>query len=327
MEIILETIEKPKNTLYKKNTIILSVFFVIVLIGTGFVYQFLFADKKIPEQKIVIVPSGYSIIQTGNLLEENNIIQSGFGFRVLAQYNDISVKSGPYLFDTGNISLQNVIDRVSTADYGQVYETITIPEGSTNNQIAEIIKNSSFDFDQDVFNELTVDKEGYLFPDTYSLLPSSGTADIIKTMITEFDRIVADLESDIESSERTLQEIIIMASIIEKEATGDLDEKKTVSGILWKRIDEGMLLQVDAPFQYINGQVRAADLRIDGLYNTYTRAGLTPTAIGNPGLDSIIAALNPISSSYYFYLHAPDGQIHYANTYNGHINNINRYLR
>ena len=118
-----------------------------------------------------------------------------------------------------------------------------------------------------------------------------------------------------------------MASIIEKEATGDLNEQKKVSGILWKRLDEGKLLQVDAPFQYIHGEVNAADLRKDGPYNTYTRLGLTPTPIGNPGLSAIDAAINPVTSPHYFYLHGKDGQIHYGNTYNDHVNNINRYLR
>ena len=122
-----------------------------------------------------------------------------------------------------------------------------------------------------------------------------------------------------------------MASIIEREATGNQEEMQIVSGILWKRIREGMRLQVDAPFMYTLGkrsdELTLKDLASDSPYNTYRKKGLTPTPIGNPGIQAIYAALNPIESSYYFYLHDSRGTIHYAKDHDGHIRNKNQYLR
>lgn len=317
-------LKKKRRT---KGLIIVGVLFVFVAIAISLFFISLFSSVILEEEKIVTIPSGYSIIQTGSLLESENLIRSGHAFRLLAQKDNVSIKSGPYFFSSGTHTLTDIVGRLSRADYGDVYATITIPEGSTNQQIAAAIERSIFDYDEEKFIELAQDMEGYLFPDTYSFLPEANTQEIVTRLRAEFDKKIAPLESEIKSSGRTLEDIVIMASIIEKEATGDLEEKRIVSGILWKRLDEGKLLQVDAPFQYINGEVRAADLRKDGPYNTYTRLGLTPTAIGNPGIDSLKAAVNPQSSPYYFYLHGKDGVIRYGKNYNEHLNNINRYLR
>ena len=223
--------------------------------------------------------------------------------------------------------MTDVVSRLASSDYGDVYERLTIPEGSTLIQIGEAIERSGFNFNQKDFKELTTGKEGYLFPDTYNFLPGSSLETIVTNLEKSFENKIGPLRSDIENSGRTLEDIIVMASLIEKEATGSFEEKKIVSGVLWKRIDEDMLLQVDAPFQYVHGKVRAADLRIDGPYNTYTRKGLTPTPIGNPGMDSIRAAISPTKSPYYYYLHGKDGVVRYGQNYNQHLNNINRYLR
>ena len=147
-----------------------------------------------------------------------------------------------------------------------------------------------------------------------------------------FDKKVRTaLAKDIEDSGKTMTEIITMASIIQDEAHDDYVEKQMISGILWKRIDKGMRLQVDATLRYVNGktsgQMTNADLTFDHEYNTYTRAGLPPTPIGNPGVDSIKAAIYPKSSEYFFYLHASSGQVYYAETFEGHKKNINQYLR
>ncbi|MCI5051147.1 MAG: endolytic transglycosylase MltG [Candidatus Pacebacteria bacterium] len=305
---------------------IIGILFVVVVVLV-LVYAFrLFAPQIIDGEKLVTVPEGYSVIRTGALLEEEGIIYSELAFRILARVNDSSVKAGTYAF-SGTQQLNEVLNRLQTADYGDVYERVTIPEGSTVSQIKEILNRSTFTINNDEFDRLTEGQEGYLFPDTYSFLPEADTEDIVLSMQSLFNQRIEPLASGIENSGRSLEDIIIMASIIEKEATGDLSEKKTVSGILWKRLDEGMLLQVDAPFLYINGEVRAADLRNDGPYNTYTRLGLTPTPIGNPGMDSIIAAIEPEESQYYYYLHGKDGAIRYGRTYREHVNNINRYLR
>lgn len=316
------TQKKKKNKKWLKS---LGVFFVVVLVLAAFFVQSLFAPVVLSEPKTITIPKGYGVIQIGALLQKEGLVTSALAFRALAESKKSTLKSGPYVF-SGEIKLSQVLDRLARAEYGDVYRTVTVPEGSTNRQVAEAIKRSYFIFDQDQFTKASEGLEGYLFPDTYSFLPDTSTAEIIERMQDAFTQKIDPLRSDIEKSGRSLQDIIIMASIIEKEATRDLAEKKIISGILWKRLDEGKLLQVDAPFQYINGRVKAADLRKDGPYNTYTRKGLTPTPIGNPGLDAIKAALYPVASPYYFYLHA-DQKIYYGENYNQHLNNINRYLR
>jgi len=131
--------------------------------------------------------------------------------------------------------------------------------------------------------------------------------------------------------EKTREEIIIMASILEKEASNNLEQKQIISGILWKRIHIGMLLQVDAPFLYERGkessQLSRADLKKDSLYNTYVHKGLTPTPIGNPGYDSLYAAAHPIQSEYLFYLHGSDGKVHYAKNHTEHVTNKQKYIK
>jgi UPF0755 protein len=121
-----------------------------------------------------------------------------------------------------------------------------------------------------------------------------------------------------------------MASIIEKEAKGE-EDRYFISGILWKRISKGIPLQVDAPFLYILGkessELTRADLAINSPFNTYKNKGLTPSPIGNPGLESIKAAIKPKDSPYLYYLHDSDGNIHYAKTYTEHLKNINKYLK
>ena len=315
-----QQLKNQKNKTMRNLIIVLFLFFILIVGVSG---MYLFSPISLSQEERITIPNGYSIIQTGNLLEEKKIITSSLFFRILGQLDSIVIKSGTYSFE-GSFGITEVIERLRIGDYGDVYISVTIPEGSTTLQIANILEEKIENFNKNLFIELTQDKEGYLFPDTYQFLPEVSTESVARILINTFNERTEELQK--EYTDRTWEDVIIMASILEKEATGNQEEKQIVSGILWKRIDEGKLLQVDAPFQYINGVVDAKDLRVDGPYNTYTRKGLTPTPIGNPGIDSITAALSPISSPYYFYLHA-GGQIYYGRTYNDHINNINRYLR
>lgn len=147
----------------------------------------------------------------------------------------------------------------------------------------------------------------------------------------QFDAQIASIQDDIDASPYTLEDIVIMASIIEKEATNDFTEQQMISGILWKRIEIGMLLQVDAPFMYTIGkgsaQLTRSDLAMDSPYNTYRYTGLPPTAIGSPSLSALRAAATPIESPYLFYLHGNDGIVRYGRNFDEHILNRQRHLR
>jgi UPF0755 protein len=148
-------------------------------------------------------------------------------------------------------------------------------------------------------------------------------------MRANFDKKVNPLKDEIAKSGRTLKDIITMSSIVEEEAVG-LEDKRMVAGVLWKRLDKGMLLQVDPPFYYITGKtswVTYDDLKIDSPYNTYKYKGLPRGPISNPGIESIKATISPIKSDYYFYLTGRDGKMRYAITYDGHLANKNKYLK
>ena len=160
--------------------------------------------------------------------------------------------------------------------------------------------------------------EGYLFPDTYLFLPGAEMEQIIGTMTDNFKKKAGDIGQD----------IVIMASLIEKEVS-DSGDRKIVSGILWKRLEIGMPLQVDAVFPYITGkrEILSDDLKIDSPYNTYLYKGLPLGPIANPGLDAIISAMNPIETKYLFYISDKKGITHFAATLEDHNKNIEKYLK
>lgn len=320
------TIEKPQK---KKRQHVLFVFFVITLLAITYIFTVIAIPISLPESRLVTIPEGYSFKKSADVLEQNGIIRSSLFFQVINRLDPISVKAGTYLFEDRQY-LFEVKRRLEHGDYGDVYIRVTIPEGSSNQEISEILSRKITTFDKEIFENLTKDKEGYLFPDTYAILPETTTEEIVEVMEEEFNEKIQPLLTDITASPRSLKQIIIMASLLEKEAGSTSEEQKIVSGILWKRLDRGMPLQVDAPFLYTQGktseQLSLADLRKDGPYNTYMRTGLTPTPIGNPGINAILAALYPEPSLYFYYLHDTNGDIHYGVTHDEHVRNKQRYL-
>jgi UPF0755 protein len=153
--------------------------------------------------------------------------------------------------------------------------------------------------------------------------------DVILMMRENFAREIKKYEKDIALFKKPLEEIVIMASILEGEAR-TLEAKRIVAGILWKRIRINMPLQVDAVFKYYNGKnsynLTKNDLKDDHEYNTYTNKGLPPTAINNPGIDSIRAAITPTQTNYLYFLSDKSGNMHYAKTFEEHKANKDLYI-
>ena len=148
-------------------------------------------------------------------------------------------------------------------------------------------------------------------------------------MRANFNTKIASSSRDIVASGHTLSDIVIVASLIEKEAR-TIANKRIVAGILWNRLALGMPLQVDAVFGYIFNRDTYSpsfeDLKVDSPYNTYTHTGLPPGPISNPGFDSIDATLHPTKTDYLYYLTGSDNLMHYATTYAGHQTNQRTYL-
>jgi UPF0755 protein len=169
-----------------------------------------------------------------------------------------------------------------------------------------------------------------LFPDTYYFPIDVSGKEVVDTMLKNFERKITPYLKEIEKSGKTLKEIIIMASLIEKEVKTK-EEKELASGVLWKRLKVGMPLQVDATINYITGKnttkILLEDLKIDSPYNTYKYKGLPPAPICNPGLESILAALYPKESDYWYYLSKPDGQTLFFKDYEEFIVAKKKYLK
>ncbi|KKU69657.1 MAG: Aminodeoxychorismate lyase [Parcubacteria group bacterium GW2011_GWA2_47_21] len=206
---------------------------------------------------------------------------------------------------------------------------VTIPEGFNVYQIASTLQAAGI-VPREEFLKEAIGEEGFLFPDTYEFFKDSKPKVIISKMKKNFEEKTAIFTEDIEKQKKDTRDIIIMASLLEEEAALEKD-RKLISGILWKRITLGMLLQVDAALTYATGRssrkLTDDDLALDDPYNTYKYKGLPAGPISNPGIGATEAAINPTSSPYLYYLSDSRGVIHYAKTFEEHKLNKIRYLR
>ncbi|OGM26032.1 hypothetical protein A2627_05400 [Candidatus Woesebacteria bacterium RIFCSPHIGHO2_01_FULL_39_28] len=290
-------------------------------------------DKTV---KSFIIVKGTSAQEIGSKLEKVELIRSASAFKIyiLLTGRSKNVPAGEYDLSS-NLTLFQIIDAFSK---GPTQIWVTVPEGLRREEIAQkFIKSLGFEggraelFYAD-FLEQSDDMEGYLFPDTY-LLPKNSTASLITNML------YSTFERKVDSS--ITRDQIILASILERE-TRNTEERSIVAGILIKRLKAKWLLQADATVQYAissaNCLVSSAlscnwwpvltkdDLEINSPFNTYKNLGLPPSPIANPGLSSIKAVVEYTESPYWFYLHDPSGQIHYAKTLSEHNQNIKNYL-
>ncbi len=309
-------------------------------------------ESKLPME--IRVQSGMSVPEVAATLKEHGIITSALAFRFYLQMKglDTGIRTGTFSIPE-DASFSQIAAILATA--GGQETSITIPEGYTVAQIDALLAENGFTEAGELIDcaascdfvsfEFIADREGiagsnrerarrlegYLFPDTYFVNPDEFvTKFFLERMLGTFhDRIIEGLEQDLTESERSLEDIIIMASLIERETATD-PERPVVSGILWKRLDAPMGLAVDATVRYIlekeTEPLTKSDLEIDSPYNTRKYVGLPPGAIANPGLESIRAALHPEDSPYWYYLHGKDGMIRYAETNDEHNANKAKYL-
>lgn len=276
------------------------------------------------------VKKGDSISKVANSLKERGIISSSSIFKTLSIILSLNngVMAGDYKFNERE-NLIKIVYRMVKGYQKQAKISVTIPEGSNSDEIAYILVKKFPDLNVSHFLSIAKKEEGYLYPDTYYFYENVRPGEIVYTMRNNFNEKIKTLKNEIEEFNKPLSDIITMASIIEGEANNTSD-RKIISGVLWKRLREGIPLQVDPPFYYITGKkgnVTYDDLKIDSPYNTYKYKGLPKGPINNPGLDSIKATISPLQSKYYFYLTGKDGAMRYAVTYDGHLNNKNIYLK
>ncbi len=286
-----------------------------------------------PGASLIKVSKNEPLEVVAQQLKEKHLIHSTVVFIQFARLYGAGTTTvaGEYFFPSSQ-SVITVARRLAHGNFELVPVKVTLPEGASARQYADILEKKIPDFDKEAFLEAALPKEGYLFPDTYFFLPGQDPLLVIATLESNFKEKIEDptIAAAILASGKQLTDVITMASLLEKEAS-DTKSRQAIAGILWKRISINMPLQVDAVFPYIIGkntfQLTRADLKVDSPYNTYVHKGLPPGPIANPGLSSILAAVTPIKSNYLFYLSDMQGNFHYSVTYAQQLANQRLYLK
>ena len=280
------------------------------------------------------IEKGSSIKKIAQDLKNEEIIRSSnlFLFYSLIT-NNRNIQAGEYLLSP-QMNIPQIIEIIVGGKINE--EKITIIEGWDLNDIAIYLEEKGIS-SKDEFFSITGEPrnkdslEGYIFPDTYNITSKDTAETIVQKALLNFEKkMTTELKNEIEKQGKTIEEIIIMASIIEKEVKS-LEDKKNVSDVLWKRINANMPLQTCATVLYALGEkkssVSTADTQIDSPYNTYKYRGLPIGPIANPGMNSILAAIYPTKNNYWYYLSAPDGKTHFSTTLDEHNYKKNLYLR
>ncbi len=328
------------------------VFLLLFAVFSFILWQGIYLQKSFEsEGNIFSIEKGESVFEISKNLEKQGLITHSFYFNiyVFLTGKQRDLQAGEYLFDSRR-SVKEIARKILNGETMEE-KTITIIEGWNIRDIAwyfenqgmfqaeEIMEVVGFPLVENNLQESFVgfledkplDKnfEGYLFPDTYNIGKDDSVKKIIERVLGNFVlKLDNELREEIQRQGKPIFDIVTMASLLEKEVRS-YDDKETVSGILWKRLDSSIPLQVDATIIYITGKktVSREETKIDSLYNTYKYLGLPPGPICNPGLDSIKAAVYPKESKYWYYLSTLEGETMFSKTLEEHNINKAKYLQ
>ncbi len=299
----------------------LSIIFIVL-------YQYFNAPPvNFPLHTDIEIQEGLSHRAIIDSLKDKGIIRSSFLLYsiLIKDFNKSFIQAGTYRFETP-LTTYEIANGITKGLNKSPLLSITLPEGFMARDLLSYLPHLKISTSTEALQKY----EGYLFPDTYFLSSDMTLGSIITLLRDTADDKLSRYDDVFLSSKFTRNEIIILASIIEREAQ-DLESKKIVSGILQNRLEITMPLQVDACFDYIldktSAELTPEDLEIDSPYNTYTHTGLPPTPIANPGIEAIEAVLYPKKTDYLYYLTGSDGNFYYAKTFEEHKRNKIRYLR
>lgn len=335
---------KKKNK-RKSSLILFLIILALVVIAAPFGADYIGIGSE--DTISVTIENGATTSLIASTLKENGLISHPFFFRVMSK---LSGYDGKYLegtfFMKDNMSYNEIFKKLSSLPDSIGAVTITIPEGYEFRQIADILEENSL-IDRDKFYDLAQNHdfeysflkdipyrenrlEGYLFPDTYVFNSQSTEESIINTMLSRFDEIVTDeYRARAKELGLSLDELITLASVIEREAQGDID-RNNVSSVFHNRLKSTTYpyLESCATVQYILKERKAvlsvADTNIDSPYNTYKNPGLPVGPIASPGEKSIKAALWPADTNYLFFVLDSSGVHRFATTYDEHLANMRK---
>lgn len=302
-----------------------------LLLLFAFLYTLYFrAPADFPRETLLTIARGTPLAQVGADLEERGLVRSAFWLRIAVSLRrgEAGALAGDYFFKSP-VTLLRIAERLAAGEYGLPTVRVVIPEGLSNRETALLLEKQLPKFNARDFVARAAEKEGYLFPDSYDFFTNATAEEVIAAMESNFEHKVAPLAPLFAKFGKTEREVVIMASLLENEAR-TIDSRRRVAGILWKRLRLGIPLQVDAVFPYIFAgkayDLTDGDLQVDSPYNTYRYKGFPPTAIANPGLLALRAAVTPIDTPYLYYLSDTEGEMHYARTHEEHLRNRARYL-
>lgn len=284
------------------------------------------------EPRRFVIATGEGVNAISRNLKGAGLIRNSFAFETYLWWKNLEGKliAGEYDLKS-SFSIRELTRVLVAGDTISRERDITILEGWTRKDIAEYLEKEGVAKAKE-FLDKTKEFEGYLFPDTYRIFKDATSEEIIVKMRAEFDRkVTSAMHAEIKNQKRTLQEVVIMASILEREVRS-LEEMQLVSDLFWRRLAIGMPLQADSTINFITGGKRPRatydDLKIDSPYNTYKYRGLPPGPIGNPGLFAITAAIYPKKNDYWFFLTTEDdGRAIFGKTLDEHNRNRAKYLR
>jgi UPF0755 protein len=328
--------------------IVLSVFGVLALLvvaASTWLYVYVVPTYKgySDAEVFVEIPPGTTPTRMSRLLADAGVVPNAESFRVAVWLRAAGrrLQAGEYRFDSP-MSPAQVVEKIIRGD---VYlQPVTFREGLTIREMAAIFEERGFgpksDFVAAGSNEAPIreidpqasDLEGYLFPDTYALPRRTTAEQLAERMVARFEKAVTpELRQQAASRGLSLRELVILASLVEKE-TAQADERPLVAAVYLNRLKVGMGLACDPTVIYAleragryTGNLTREDLKFDSPYNTYRYGGLPPGPIASPGLASLEAAANPADVPYLYFVSRNDGSHAFATTYEEHSRNVTKY--
>ena len=320
----------------------------IAVAAYGYYEIFVPVDKRNAAPVEFTVEKGIGVKEISWQLEKANLIRSARWFEAYIWYKKLSasMQAGKYALGQ-NFNAPQIAETIIGGKVILNETKITFPEGFTYQQIKTRLAEQGLPSGGALGSETVSDYEvqykflsdapagvsleGFLFPDTYIFDRDDKPSMIIKKFLDNFDKkLTPDLREQIAKQSKKIYDIIILASIIQQEATGK-DDMPLIAGVFSNRLRIGMALESDATINYITGkkdrQPLYGDLKVKSLYNTYLNRGLPPSPIDNPGIEAIKAAISPAATDYLFFLHPLDGPTIFSKTLDEHNRNKIKYLK
>lgn len=322
---------------------------IVVIIPVFWFFLTLNSANNLESQKSFIIEQGKGVNEISNNLAKAGLIKNKFVFETwlwLLQSED-KVKAGIYSFPAGS-SIRQLSNLILTIPENTASK-FTIIEGWGRNwpELKKALEKHELSYDE--FLGLTasvktwreqydflsdapanVSLEGFLFPDTYFVDQYTDNRILLNKILTNFDqKLRPELRAEIKKQNKTIFEVVTLASIIEREVPEHAD-KKMIADVFLKRLQDSIGLQSDATINFVTGkgltQPSLDDLQIDSPYNTYKYRGLPPGPIANPSISSIESVIYPTPNDYYYFLTTKEGEVIYSKTYKEHLAAKAKYL-